>query len=57
MNNLHTIESFTDKNKKYIVRERSNGEISCSCAWSIFDERKKQVCIHITKFLEERKKV
>lgn len=54
MTNLHTIESFTEKNKRYVIRQMPDGDYRCSCPDFVFRERKKQKCKHVDRFLFEK---
>lgn len=50
----HSIQSFSDPNRTYIVRELPNGELRCSCPAFVFSNRNNENCKHIRKFLEDK---
>ncbi|MEM2928438.1 MAG: hypothetical protein QXP60_05690 [Nitrososphaerota archaeon] len=52
------IQSFTDPNKKYIIRQMDNGDLMCSCpSWFYFKDPiedngiRKRSCKHIRSIL------
>lgn len=52
---MHEVESFTDPNKKYIIRAYPDGSYKCSCKGYVFNQfkNKNYKCKHIKKLMEK----
>jgi len=49
-----TIRSFTDPKKKYTIKQKENGQLTCNCPAWIFNHSGDRKCKHINAILKSK---